>query len=387
MNDVELLTLAPMFAPDEPLITRIVDRLDHFASIRTLRKTQRLAPQQASLGLDVAFWASLGTNEGRPTHARLLFAEPELLPAPLRFDVPIPYEPTRVTRLSPASPEGGCIGVSPSTMTIWGLHAVDPGSSLNALSVVIPMPGVLHVRIGPLRPYAVVSNGTAAVIADAVFLLPERLRELLGKSLTGVDIRKTQRAWRECLMLAALARRVLHRGSGGTLLVVPSRRGQWASTIEYAHEFSAPDGALHDAVASELGGEGARVVAPDMPEALKWQVIGASPGQLSAEAAALRRVAPYANVDGAVVLTRDLEVLGFGAKIVASNGTSHVVVDDEELPIEDIGGTRHQSAARFVGASRDCVAIVISHDGHISLLHYDDVTGAVRMMPNVEWWD
>jgi hypothetical protein len=387
MSDVEVLTLAPMFAPGEALVTRVVDRLAHFASIRTLRKTQVLIPEQASRALDVAFWASLGTSEGRPTHTRVLFAEPELLPAPLKFDAPIPYEPARVTRLSPAVPEGGCIGVSPSGMTIWGVHAVDPGSSLNALSIVIPMPGVLHVRIGPLRPYAVVSNGTAAVLADAAFMLPERLRELLGKSLTDGDIRQTQRAWRECLMLAALARRVLHRGSGGTLLVVPSRHGNWRGVLEFAHKFAKPDCALHDAVLSELGGEDVRGVAPDLPEALKWQVIGAIPGHLSAEAAALRRVAPYANVDGAVVLTRELEVLGFGAKIVASNGTSHVLVDDDKTPIEDIGGTRHQSAARFVGASRDCVAIVVSHDGHISLLHYDDAAGCVRMMPNVEWWD
>ncbi len=387
MSDVELLALAPMFAPGEALVLRVVDSLRHFASIRTLRKTQELSPEQASRALDVAFWASLGTNEGRPTRTRVLFAEPPLFPTPLCFADPVPYEPARVTRLAPAVPEGGCIGVSPSTMSIWGVNAVDPGSSLNALGIVIPMPGVLHVRIGPLRPFAVVSNGIAAVLADAALMLPERLRELLGKSLVGADIRKTQRAWRECLMLAALARRVLHRGSGGTLLVVPAGEGAWRRTIEIAHRFATPDASLHEAVARELGGEDARSFAPDMPEALKWQVVGSIPGHLSAEAAALRRVAPYANVDGAVIITRDLEVVGFGAKIVSTNGTSHVIVDADETSIEDIGGTRHQSAARFVGANRDCFAIVVSHDGHISLLHYDEPARAVRMVRNVEWWD
>ena len=117
-------------------------------------------------------------------------------------------------------------------------------------------------------------------------------------------------------MLAALARRVLHRGSGGTLLVVPTREGSWTRTVEIAHRFATPDAAaLHDAVARELGGEDARTFAPDMPEALKWQVIGSIPGHLSAEAAALRRVAPYANVDGAVILTRDLR----GARLRREN--------------------------------------------------------------------
>ena len=50
---------------------------------------------------------------------------------------------------------------------IWGMTAVDPGSSINALEIVIPTPGVLHVRIGPLRPFCVVSDGTAIVLADA----------------------------------------------------------------------------------------------------------------------------------------------------------------------------------------------------------------------------
>ncbi len=387
MSDVELLALAPMFAPGEALVLRVVDSLRHFASIRTLRKTQELSPEQASRALDVAFWASLGTNEGRPTRTRVLFAEPPLFPTPLCFADPVPYEPARVTRLAPAVPEGGCIGVSPSTMSIWGVNAVDPGSSLNALGIVIPMPGVLHVRIGPLRPFAVVSNGIAAVLADAALMLPERLRELLGKSLVGADIRKTQRAWRECLMLAALARRVLHRGSGGTLLVVPAGEGAWRRTSKSRTASRRP---TRRSTKRSLESSAARTRGPSRPTCPRPSSGRSSdsiPGHLSAEAAALRRVAPYANVDGAVIITRDLEVVGFGAKIVSTNGTSHVIVDADETSIEDIGGTRHQSAARFVGANRDCFAIVVSHDGHISLLHYDEPARAVRMVRNVEWWD
>jgi len=384
MDDV--VTLAPMFAAGEALVKRIVDQLARFASTPTLRKTQAISARDASRALDVAFWASVTSNEGRPTRARILFIEPEMLPSPLRFDAPISYEPARIARLAPAVPEGGCIGVSPSTMTIWGMTAVDPGSSINALEIVIPTPGVLHVRIGPLRPFCVVSNGTAVVLDDAALMLPERLRELLGKSLVG-DIKTTQRAWRECLIVAALARRILRRGTGGALLFVPSMAGEWTRFVDVAYRFAEPDTTLRDAVASELDGMDGRAFAPEAPEALKWQAVGAAPGHLSAEAAALRRVAPYAEVDGAVIVTRDLEIVGFGAKIVVPSGTSNVVIGDELVSIEDTGGTRHQSATRFVGACSACAATVISHDGHISLLHWDEERGAVRMIRNVEWWD
>jgi hypothetical protein len=385
MDDV--VTLAPMFAAGEVLVQRIVDQLAQFAKTPTLRKTQALTAEQAAHALDVAFWASVGANEGRPTRARLLFAEPALLPSPLRFAAPIPYEPARVGRLAPGVPEGGCLGVSPSAMSIWGMTAVDPGSSINALEIVIPMPGVLHVRIGPLRPFCVVSNGSAVVLSDAALRLPERLRVLLRKSLVGRKLEATQRAWRECLVLAALARRILLRGTGGTLLLVPGESGSWLHAIEIAYRFASPDTALRAAVTTELDGGEERAFSPEAPEGIRWQAVGATPGHLSAEAAALRRVAPYAEVDGAVVVTRELEVLGFGAKIVVTSGTTHVLIDDDDASIEDTGGTRHQSAARFVGKCSDCAAIVISHDGHISLLHWDAEHKAVRMVRNAEWWD
>src|SRR5580765_3966966 len=114
MDDV--VELASMFAAGDALVRRIVDQLERFASTPTLRKTQAIAASDTSRALDVAFWASVTSNEGRSTRARILFIEPELLPSPLRFDAPISYEPARITRLAPAVPEGGCICVSPSTM-------------------------------------------------------------------------------------------------------------------------------------------------------------------------------------------------------------------------------------------------------------------------------
>jgi hypothetical protein len=133
-----------------------------------------------------------------------------------------------------------------------------------------------------------------------------------------------------------------------------------------------------------------------MPEARRWQVIGpVSAHHVADEAAALRRVAPYASVDGAVVVTRNLDVLGFGAKIHTPHAVGPVLVtgpQDEPTradmrPMEDTGGTRHQSAARFVAAHHGCVAVVVSHDRHISLFFWEESLASVRMIRNVDWWD
>jgi hypothetical protein len=400
-DEVSVLPLARMFDEGETLVARVVEQLRLFAATPRLRKTQTLTAAQASQALDVAFWAGLGFNEGRTTTTRLLFAEPELVPEPLRFETAVPYDPVRIVRLAPGVPEGGSIGVTPHTMTMWGLVPSDPGSSVNALSIFTTAPGVLHVRIGPLRPFAVVSNGRAVILADGALALPDELRRRLKKTITGDDIKKTQGAWRDCLLLAALARRMLQRGGGGALLLVPAATGDWTRWVEIAHRFATPDTALRDSVARELredahNDDARRIAASDLPEALKWQAIGSIPQHLTEEAAALRRVAPYASVDGAVVITRDLEVVGFGAKIVVpADIAPHVFISGphigphvvERRPVEDTGGTRHQSAARFVGANREAVAIVVSHDAHVSLFFWDEELEGVSMVRNVEWWD
>src|SRR5205823_3699184 len=75
-----------------------------------------------------------------------------------------------------------------------------------------------------------------------------------------------------------------------------------------------------------------------------------------------------ASVDGAIVMTRDLRVLGCGAKIAVGGAPPQVCMFKPEpgsqevvsSPLEALGGTRHQSAARFVEANKDSLALIVS---------------------------
>jgi hypothetical protein len=94
-------------------------------------------------------------------------------------------------------------------------------------------------------------------------------------------------------------------------------------------------------------------------------------------------VANFSAVDGCVVLTRDLRVLGFGAKIDVlseqSEGSprrfkhiaSDTVYQDAEF-MRAIGGTRHQSVARLSQVHQDLWAYTISQDGEVKLFHSDE---------------
>ena len=95
-------------------------------------------------------------------------------------------------------------------------------------------------------------------------------------------------------------------------------------------------------------------------------------------------VAGLTAVDGALVLTADLRVVGFGAEIVLdaskpiiaheASGASRI---DSDLPMVDgeSFGMRHRSALRFVAFTDHTAAFVVSQDGQVSLFwkHHDRV--------------
>lgn len=80
-------------------------------------------------------------------------------------------------------------------------------------------------------------------------------------------------------------------------------------------------------------------------------------------------------VDGAVVLTKKLKVLGFGTEIIAHSPS----LESIKMANDPVGktfsdrpltayGTRHRSAIRLCSSFEDCVAFVISQDGFVRVV-------------------
>lgn len=97
-------------------------------------------------------------------------------------------------------------------------------------------------------------------------------------------------------------------------------------------------------------------------------------------------VASLSAVDGAVVITDRLRVIGFGGEITAGSPTLssvRIAVDEDGIagnhrPITSFG-TRHRSALRFCSSLEDAVAFVISQDG--------DVRGITRVGRDLVMWN
>jgi hypothetical protein len=83
---------------------------------------------------------------------------------------------------------------------------------------------------------------------------------------------------------------------------------------------------------------------------------------------AAQAVATLTSVDGAVVMTDRLNILGFGAEVTAISHLQEIVISAEpthlRTPLESYG-TRHRAAFRFCSSFEDSVVFVVSRDGGV----------------------
>jgi hypothetical protein len=409
MRSTERLMKA-LFKPVDDSIIQIHDQLAHLEKIKSeesstaLGSVQLLSREQISMLINTAFWASLQFDEGRPTRFCVSVADPEDFHDAVAFAVPVPYGASQIARLSPAAPQGGCLVVSESGdgLNIWGFGHSRPGTGIDTVTIDVWEPGTVRVGVGPFRTFAVLSGRADEIVEGTDNNLPSYLQRVLSKTLPTDDILETQAVWRECQALRDLVRMIVADGHGGIVLVVPSETGTWSGSLNpFEYCFAAPDTTIGDAIRQELhdgrtqGERLQRLLAADLPDDIK-NLVASEPRRRSGDIErAVRAIASLTAVDGAIVITRDMRVLGFGAKIaVDGNAAPKVcmfrpVPGSQEVvssPLEDLGGTRHQSSARFVAANRDTVALVVSQDRHVSVVHWQDAIGFLSVLRNAESW-
>jgi hypothetical protein len=320
------------------------------------------------------------------------------------FGEPVDYTDTQVAKLAQVVPAGGflAVGRSENALRIWGFARSRPLSwSKDAFAVEILEPGTVRVVVGPFQPFAVFCGHSVSMTGGSRIALPDRLRRVLRKESMANDFVQTHVEWWECLLLAYLARMIVDEGHGGTVLIVPSKDGDWAASLNpFAFKFATPDRSVHHWIRHHLAGGQlrseiiGRLFSTSLPDSDKTLIAQVLSPEAWNNRDILRPIVALAACDGAVVVTRDFEVLGFGAKIaVPSHAAEEVCIFRPEpgqqrvipSPLEALGGTRHQSAARFVSLHKDTVAFVISADRHLSVVHWDESIDSVFFLRNAEW--
>jgi hypothetical protein len=327
--------------------------------------------EQLTRILEETFWASLRREEGRAIILSLAFVTPEWCEDPFTLASPLFFSADQLVRIAPAVERPGIhLGVAPEPdgmLEVWG-HT----HSIPHLAFVLEAaaPGILVVKhrrddgYGKFVNVAVL-NGTKAKFVRMEDGATLDLLKLFTQLLRAIDAERAPALEGIAQILVRLALSMRAHGHGGTLLVVPSEHEEWSESIGQPIKYRArPEFGELRAI---------EALSPERKKTMEYR---------DALTRAVDAVAGLTAVDGAVVITHRLGVVGFGAKIRKRPGGSistgilvtEPVEDDtpRPLPIWAFGGTRHQSAAQFVHDQHDALALVSSQDGRFTVLTWSE---------------
>jgi len=367
--------------------------------------------------LDVAYHASFLRDEERPVIGRILVLPPSELPLDsgppvgllsLMFATPRRFDEHELRRLSPAAPVHRtliAVGESGGELAIWGIVQSGPRwlqAAQGGRAIEPPMPPCLVVRVvrpGHLligcghRLVAELRGGRLSDFTLDVFQsqwLPSLFRE--ARAMTATEHRALARtALDERIagdLTGHLAQQMVKRivatlraaHHGGTIVVGPPEcvADCYLQTkytfldIPTRRHFRTLVLSILEALAEHAAAMG-RTASVDLYRAVADPRIAELDEGLF-EIGHL--IASLAAVDGAVVLTKRFEVLGFGAEIAGSlppvtevRRAADLEADTFVTELVDAMGTRHRSAYRFCGAVPDALVIVVSQDGSVRFVN------------------
>jgi len=374
--------------------------------------------------ISVLYQASLLFEEGRPVACHAVLASPLQLAAQpvgptdfhwVHFAEPRAWNEQEVRRLSPAVQQrSSLLAVAPGAdghLQLWGLlfsgHAWDQvldgpqrvaAVAPDALLVQVSGPGSIVFYAGAHR---VLTLQRGRIEGHGFLQFPQAWgdgRFVENQQLAGPAV--ADLPWtpehEECMVQFVLhmQRRALTQsrasGHGVLVVLVPTNR---------VAALTAPGGVLRPKYGLRPPAAGARY--PALMQAMVRRLLAL--GELSwaqyqrstdAELLALTReldhfaddIAAMVAVDGALVFTQQIELIGFGVEIQATQVPLTQVyraLDVEARTLQpvpaDHGGTRHRAAYRLCLAAPDCLAIVVSQDGNVQFVH--------NHAGNVVFWD
>jgi hypothetical protein len=356
--------------------------------------------------LDTAYHASFLRDEDRPVTCRLLVAGPSALAVdsgppdallPLVFRERRGFDEHELRRLSPAAKyHRALIGVEPKGdhLETWGIVQSGPRwlqHSHGGRGIEPPMPPSLVVRI--VRAGHIVAACGSRLVA-----------ELRGGVVNDFTVDVFASRWLPRLFAAERAEIANEHPESDPTWTANLTRGiaqemvkRVVATMRAAHHGGTllilPPGCAAEAHLTTK-----YTFADDEPRRHFRRLVRAIVGAASGDSPRLRTVlqdglfelshliAALAEVDGAVVLTRRFEILGFGAEIsgelpAVSSVRRALDLEGEHIVVEtvDVVGTRHRSAYRLCAAVSGALAVVVSQDGGARF--------ATRLPDGVTYWD
>ncbi len=392
-----------------------------------LRELGYSSPNPSTLGalLTTAYLATLRTEEGRFIRASLTFADPDTpdpdppilrradYPVFTAFERSVPLTVEGVVKLSRAIDSwSGSIAVhgkTRSTLEAWGvldqivhrnvrLHREGEGGFQHPGVLTVAMDGVGALSayhgdlfLAALRQDIVVLREEDALRSTAIanrilpFLKPiaMRIRAALGPSQISSSI-EDQLFDEWSTTVARICIGLRRAGTGGALLISSRPRGD---LLDVSHAL--PYSCLGHAVVlrvldiEHLGVAGNALHSATRAASIRTSLVTAqrfadidATDREDELTGAVRIATSLASVDGLVLLTPLLEVLGFGVKIRTELPIGRVYVGPDFVRRGAAAtrvnpsrfGTRHSSMLQYCRADPRAIGVVVSQDGQVRLV-------------------
>ncbi len=360
--------------------------------------------------LSTAYQASLLRDETRAVTFRMLVVQPWRVPTEggpprslhrLAFEEPRKMTPLELRRVSPAAPyDRALLGVvqrDGAGFDIWGLLRSGPSWLEQGAAGAVPRGSLVVLVSGPGRVAIACGDETLAEIRGGLISGPafdvfssawfkgrfdDVRREL--KELHLAERAQASVVFRDLdkQRIRAISQNVLRRSlsairearHGGLIVLVTPDDPSWRKFARIKYPFQ-DDEARRRHRALTLAR--LRFVATHGPDDHS-EAAAAELADIDEAAVEMSQlIASLAAVDGAVVLTRRFEIMGFGVEITATPDLQgvHTALDlegtDRIFESIDGVGTRHRASYRFCAAVPDAVATVVSQDGGIQFVASD----------------
>jgi hypothetical protein len=340
----------------------------------------------------LCFWASLEKEERREVRGTLCLCPPTKTVLARAFATPVPVTVPNLVALLIASPcTPLAVHLSSEGLAIWGVLDSE-------------IAGLLRLRIaGSGTLLASRSRRVLALLHRGAVSIPVAADEASLALLVSNALGKEHREARANVpaKLIRVGTTMIRHGHGGTLVLVQPEDQSWRQSVSFRFSFDAESARLLQA--SDCDFEAG------MREAVRnHDDLVAGPKSASSffalreryekvsslhtlNQSLLSRVGDLSLIDGAVVLDLDLCLLGFGAKLLfgpedfavtALNAVNGKLC--EHVSLAELGGTRHQSAARFVHGNRSSEVFVVSQDDRLSLFSWSERMQCVAVVQKLE---
>ncbi len=323
--------------------------------------------------IDAAFWASLRKEEGHVPKISMAYLSPESTNKSVIFSSPLPLNAHTLTKLAPGVERAGIhLGIwkQGNELIIWGTTTVIPNY---CFVVDVSEPGLIVIKHRRLNGFGKYTN-VAVLKGDEVKIIDEHCGKLpdCPAIVTALLDLNSDCSWNDNVnIMILLAVSMRNHAHGGIILVVPPGDKNWQQSIIYPNHYQLEPSykGLHDLIIESNHQIGD----------ISWQ------NELRRE---VENIAGLTAIDGATIITRNHELLAFGAKISRKYGNHTVeqlsyiepVLGGEPVKLfsGEIGGTRHLSAAQFIHDQHDSLAMVASQDGHFTVFSWSDQIQSVQ---------